>query len=433
MLLDSHNIQDVLSVFLDQRLAALTSLFSTLKRAGTSSAATSRRPSIEGKSASDDRRSRIQRLDAVRLLRELSPAPRPETAPKEVDTSRMDEQLASKRVLSTVVATIRGLAETLAATRAVFGVELRALIEAVQKGNGIGTESVLKKLPSAQILLSYLPPSVRSFTPYITASQPDLEPIIASWTEKALNRFQDSLGSWLRDIKTVSATWSIRRQTKEVLRNLGTAVSKTERKHIFNIIESGCGRHIHRLWERRLRHLADDFEISVRQSLKEIERGDTEGALAERDPSSLRSAKPNYPQVPAIKLGSARSHSYSQLTDFRRELESLVAARTPLVHHVISISEDAAATLASDLRSIRASDLSAGFDAAAKDTFGKIVSGLQAVFAESTAPESRMFIGRIAFHLTASSDLPLMLRARGELNSWKKTLCPSTVADTRVR
>lgn len=417
MLLDSHNVQDALQVFLDQRLAAMTSLFSTPRRTGTSSTATSRRPSFDGKSGADERRSRNQRLDAVQLLRALSPAP-PREAPKEqVDTSRMDEQLASKRVSSTLLATIRGLAETLAATRAVFGVELHALIEEIQNGkSSISTESVLKSLPSAQILTSYLPSSVRNFTPYVTTVRPDLEPIIGSWTEKALQRFQDSLGSWLRDIKTVRGTWSIRRQTKQVLRDLGGGgtLSKAEQKQLFTIIEQGCGRHVHRLWERRLRDLADEFENSVRQGSAEIDRGETPDAIAERDPLSIRPVPPTYPQVPAVKLGgSTRAQSSTQMTEFHQYLRRHVSARTPLVDHVITMVEQAAADLAFDLRPVRASELSEGFDTAAKATFGKVVSRLRANF-DVSKPESKLFIGRIALHLVASSDLPSSLRAEGE-------------------
>ncbi len=299
LLLDSISISESVGVFQTQRSKALKSLISKLDMLapilpeGTRPSSPSSQPDLGIAAASlardmgseHDRASRARRRESVTRLRE-----------------------ALHEVLGLLVGTL----ET---SRAVFGTEglaevplVERVLESVQSGQTISrkylkhkshlsiissfhatpspispisqtlsTTVILESLPSSQLLLQYLPPSVVSYSPYIDASsvaarlsEQDVTSARRLWFEESLSTLEAELRVWLTNLNVLSDVWDVR----NVLLLYRTRISAEEFRAALRVFDTLCLQRGRTLWSASLNNIQDSFKIFLQKAEHDIKNGE---------------------------------------------------------------------------------------------------------------------------------------------------------------
>lgn len=472
MLLDSHTIPDALSVFFEQRLLKLETLFRVNQRSssagGSARLSASRRQSASAPASAmtigkdsrnrdsntaDETKSRqSNRLDAAQILRDLSPGPPSASAaareneqwnPADKSTKHhldisntststnaqpsFQDRLDHKHVLSVILASIHCLANTVEAARAIFigsshptpdatvydaagskGSLIRVLLDDIQSGGHsqghgddrktlhgkdveatVTAERLLHSLPSAQILINYLPSSVLNFTPYvissttstssaststsasITDSSTDVSSSISNFFQSASSDLESHLSIWFKQIKNIRGLWAIRSEIKGLLRDLTNqgVLKRKESRDLFVAVDGQCRVRCKEIWERKLGEIVEAADESVRRGLGELEQGVDEGVRIEEKPSRLHfSPEIIFPtsssttvnvnksssaiQPPTI---SKKSSTSIELDLFRTQIQARAIERTLMVDNVIHSLESLSHALSDDIEPLRRS------------------------------------------------------------------------------
>jgi conserved oligomeric Golgi complex subunit 1 len=143
----------------------------------------------------------------------------------------------------------------------------------------VSTSKVLGKLPSASLLDLYLPPSIKSYVPYIdttgtltrlTGATVSLK--LEKWFESNLNTLSGTIEHWVDSISNARDVEDVRSAALAVpsLQQL----SNNERSTMTTCVESACSRRIVEIWRLAFQSLREEFATSLSKSLELIERSD---------------------------------------------------------------------------------------------------------------------------------------------------------------
>ncbi|CED83886.1 Low density lipoprotein B-like protein [Phaffia rhodozyma] len=295
----------------------------------------------------------------------------------------------------------------------------------------ITSSGLLRQLPSSPLLLRYLPPSIRNYTPFILSSEastsssmsnlspPQLTKSLAAWFQQNTSLLHSTLHSILASLSTTADVWAVRAHVGQLLAKV-PGLKPDERKILEDVLEEGWAGRVKDVWDSAFKDLGDRVERSVRSKVSTLsEAPSTSGGplLAggkeiegDLNPSSfLFSASIPFPSN-AESIPPSTS-----LPIFRAALRRRVAGRTALLDGVLREAEAAAGAIKIDLEGLR--KLAEGGEGIESTLLGKYkvlateaLEGLavrlgavlddQSLLADSINTE--IFVGRVALHLVSS-------------------------------
>jgi conserved oligomeric Golgi complex subunit 1 len=321
LLLDSISLSETLTLFLTQRSKALRTMFAKLAPLSSSPPLRSRPPSP----FSIDRYQNQEITESI--LRPLSVSPSQRHAggenSRESRRRRKDAIALVRDMLNQSLDLIVGTVETV---RAIYGYEgtkspplVEQLLETVQSpslkqprlsrhrsrlsiissfhatpspippsSQSLSTISILESLPSSQLLVQFLPPSITSYSPYIdtTSSASQLSRSYAtnscaSWFNGSLSSLEGKLRGWFENLKTVQEVW----EARSVIDIYRDRMSASEVAAVVSLMDEVCKGRAKSicqtsLWaiERQLSGLLTSVINGIRSNDKAIPGGFKHGA-----------------------------------------------------------------------------------------------------------------------------------------------------------
>ena len=141
----------------------------------------------------------------------------------------------------------------------------------------LSTTAILESLPSSQLLLQYLPPSVVSYSPYIDTSsvatrlsRQDVTSAQRLWFGESLSTLQAELRVWLTNLNILSDVWDVR----SVLLSYRNRMSAEEFNAALRVFDTACLERGRTLWNISLNNVQDSFKIFLRNVEQDIKNGE---------------------------------------------------------------------------------------------------------------------------------------------------------------
>ncbi|KAJ9102517.1 hypothetical protein QFC21_002917 [Naganishia friedmannii] len=490
MLLDSNTASDVLNIFLGQRGRALEDIFtaSQLIRPNVSfvgnASSVEKEEAITPTTRTKARHTRqASRLDAAQILRELSPAPpgakgalvQPAENVK-VDKRNIKRKIVRDRISKALLDTVKCIASTvgmakstyLAARDTTSGESLfEDAVHRVQEGermastahrqqalrsafvsnrsekaleppstslNGsatssppyISTSSMLRALPSSQMLLTYLPDNVQMFTPFISSDaksgdekRQQITNKLDTWVSQTLQALAPRIDIWLNRLDSIADIWKIRSQLlrllDEILPNESIALSAEQVDQIRKVAQIAFESRTKALWRILLEELVKTTTSGLQDSLERIKSHD-DSSITDLHPSLMFFSSPIH--FPSASMGAFMPNSDMQANFVNTELPTFCADirirlshRTHLLHERLKALESTVTRLQADVsvlnRHKQGHDLAQIYKSELKSTIRNIVQLLYDTLRDLAENTSRdpisvdqsMFIGRFALHM----------------------------------
>jgi hypothetical protein len=155
------------------------------------------------------------------------------------------------------------------------------------------TSTILRALPSSQMLVTYLPERVQMFTPFIAPtsgkSKPEQERQIIdkldSWVSDALTALAPRIEIWLSRLDSIADIWKIRahllRLLDEVKSNESIALTSQQVNAIRKVAQTAFETRTKAIWRSQLDQLSNDTRSGLKQSLDKIRNNDTSSMTGE--------------------------------------------------------------------------------------------------------------------------------------------------------
>jgi hypothetical protein len=149
------------------------------------------------------------------------------------------------------------------------------------------TSTILKALPSSQMLVTYLPERVQMFTPFIAPvsgkSKPEQERQILdkldSWVSDAITALAPRIDILLSRLDNISDIWKVRahllRLLDEIQSNETIALSSQQVDAIRKVAQTAFETRTKAIWRAQLDQLLEDTRSGLSQSLEKIRNSDT--------------------------------------------------------------------------------------------------------------------------------------------------------------
>lgn len=429
------------------------------------------------------------RLNAAEMLRSLSPAPRrlersnsgsaaandDSTARKAKvkERRRLSEQARAGKVFED---SVKLLWETVVTARAVIlsangESPLEAMMRRIQTsdtsadsesgGNGhISTASLLRAMPSSQILQAYLPDSIKKFSPFIgnigqAADKSVLRGLLDRWFESSLERLGTHAKGWLGGLETVTDVWQVKRQSSIVLDRLQeleqASLGRAEADRVVDTLATAFIDRARNIWQSRLDAAAVALKEGLQDDIEALMQGNDN--VAQGQPAlpplvSFQSAtdRPLHADLhPSLSFfapiafpdhrSTTSSFTSTDLPAFTSALKKRLQSRTPILDRRLAELEQMAAEIRSDLRSLKQSPTDATLldqyrqsaTVAAKGMVNTLSKALETVREQSTDKAERattcLFVGRLALALmTQSKALSILLLSSKAVDSKSRRL-----------
>lgn len=296
------------------------------------------------------------RLDAAQILRELSPAPpgaKDQVSPTGASDSRKPDRREIKRkmirdrISKALLETIKCIASTVGMTKASYLPRpeadsnvslLEDAIDRVQRGERkpnvatratasrqvstsesaqkrplrlpstlpsiadatpdssqfVSTVVILKNLPSSQMLLTYLPEGVKTFTPFIvpvagrsrTEQEKQISDKLDTWVAAALSDLAPRIDIWLSRLDLISDIWKIRsllnRLLDDIKINGSIALSSHQVEEIRKVAQMAFETRTKAIWRAQLDQLQSETQSGLQNSLDKIRNNDSSSITGEQ-------------------------------------------------------------------------------------------------------------------------------------------------------
>lgn len=152
-------------------------------------------------------------------------------------------------------------------------------IQADPKKSIISTSKVLGKLPSASLLDLFLPPSIKSYAPYIDTAGTSIRLTGATVSSKLETWFISNLSSLSIKLETWVGSLNSARNVEDVRsKALATLslqhLSTDERAMMTACVEDACSKRIVELWGLAFHSLREEFATTLSKSLQLIKSSD---------------------------------------------------------------------------------------------------------------------------------------------------------------
>lgn len=300
------------------------------------------------------------RLDAAQILRELSPAPPGAKDPvptsasdgRKPDRREIKRKMIRDRISKALLETIKCIASTVGMTKATYLPRpdtdssvslLDDAIERVQRGErktsagprgtasrqvssvdaapkrpsrqpsglpsiadttpasaqSVSTIAILKNLPSSQMLLTYLPEGVKTFTPFIApvAGKSKSEQVkqindkLDTWVAAAMSDLVPRIDIWLSRLDKISDIWKIRSQLNRLLDDIrgneSIALSLRQVEEIRKVAQTTFEMRTKAIWRAQLDQLHTTTRLGLQNSLDKIRHSDSSSITGKRHSQRL--------------------------------------------------------------------------------------------------------------------------------------------------
>ncbi|RXK41345.1 hypothetical protein M231_01250 [Tremella mesenterica] len=262
----------------------------------------------------------------------------------------------------------------------------------------VSTLKVLQPLPSSQIWLHHLPPSILGFTPFIT---PDLVPPVndklQEWQTAALGLLSEAVPFWLGGLQSVADVWRVKADLQALLEE--------------GMLEADVRTALDKAWEGRVQRIwAEKLDVLVRQAASQIQssRDDLLEARSDLDinADTFLFSDLSFPSSSVSALSaSSQNASFSSFTD---TLKKRVSLRSPKLDVILTDLEDSAADIKKDLVQLPP-ELHGQYRQELGEslrTLGDVLqSASEAVETRDkfNGVEAELFVGRVALYLVKAS------------------------------
>ncbi|QRW15932.1 vacuolar protein sorting-associated protein, Vps51/Vps67 family protein [Rhizoctonia solani] len=441
LLLDALSTSRTRNLFLSQRSKTLTSLLNP--------------PVSASRRAISPNRAQNRKATAALL----SPAASPRSVPspsvqllKTPITPSAANAKAEKKTVREVVKAFRAVislvAGTMAATRAIYGVDglFTQIIMDIQAevpsqnipttvsqaqfpmsniiqpstltSRNLTTPQILYSLPSSSLLLRFLPPSITGYTPYVSTDAEgsdetktgNTEGESNGWLTAALEALALPARNWLNKLDSVRAVWTVRGAVvKGIVALEGT---KETKDRLLGAIEAAFIGRVLEVWETRL----ESIEIIVSNALRRaasLSEVSTSVDAKSQDINPLTFVYSS--ELPIVRTEPSGDSSFRL---FESALKCRVNRRTPLLDLSLSEMEAAAQelrdeltiTLGDDNTSEAGTRLTSSYQPRAADACMRIADAVSKALDDAATNNEQVkaivcvFIGRLANALAYHSN-----------------------------
>ncbi|KAJ7492446.1 hypothetical protein FB451DRAFT_1502829 [Mycena latifolia] len=410
-LLDSRPLTETLSVFLSQRSKTLLAM---LSRTAENSPISPLAPSLSRR--------------ANGHIPEKRSAP--STSRK---TSVRDVKEATQAALDALVKTLttcRSVFEEAESKQSMIG----AVLESIQSDSKssdtkslpselqLTTQTLLATLPSSsQFLL--LPPSLRSYKPYVDLSsssslieQAHFAHVLDEWFQTSNRSLQTAASKWFSDLRTVAEVWTLRSSIRQWVDS--SALKQNESETLKSIFDGAAQQRVLNIWKLALSDAEDAFQLQLAAATTSL-RESPKDRRTDASPVEFLFNAPPLPVFPG--LGPVDSSFQKYKGSLRRQL----LGRTSLLDSVLATLESCARSLQRDL-----SVVLAGKDEEARDVVAQlseqyrpnaealclgILDTLSSAEKQDSDDSALVFVGYVADELASSSPFVLSIGGGAEV------------------
>ncbi|WVN90705.1 uncharacterized protein L203_105947 [Cryptococcus depauperatus CBS 7841] len=256
----------------------------------------------------------------------------------------------------------------------------------------ISTPEILQQLPSSEILLRHLPPSITAFTPFISSSaSPALTESVKLWQIASVALLKSALPRLLEGLKSVGDIWTVRSNLLELLGD--DAFSEQIKVEIEDE------------WIKRIQQVWDTQLSEITSSLSQLARdGSDKAGQKEEDEKKPEECLFKDLTLPFENAGAG--HSTAAFAAFISSLKKRTALRTPLLNSVLQTLETQAAHVKSDMSGLPVS-LCDSYTIRVQSFLERMIALLEGILENVAVSEGRvakeLFVGRIALYLAKKS------------------------------
>ncbi|KAG8718434.1 hypothetical protein FRC09_012671 [Ceratobasidium sp. 395] len=282
----------------------------------------------------------------------------------------------------------------------------------------LNTPRILQSLPSASLLLRFLPSSIVGYTPYISTESTDTgegesdrtEEELKAWMDMALEALIGPAKTWLGRLESVRAVWAVR---GSVLNGITSLEGTDEVKGILSrSVESVFAARVGEVWERRLETVEVVVGTAISSAIAVLGNatGEEDAVKADLNPSTFAYSA----SLPSVQADNTSDLNFQR---FVADLNRRTSRRTPLLDSVLSGMEETARELREELKIISgerdanevAVRLTSMYQPRAGDTCMRVVAAVSKALDNAKNSDSPLkantvvFVGRLAHALAGDS------------------------------
>ncbi|KAF8323197.1 hypothetical protein DL93DRAFT_2223145 [Clavulina sp. PMI_390] len=264
--------------------------------------------------------------------------------------------------------------------------------------------TILDSLPSSQLLLQFLPPSIVSYSPYIdTASaRAQLSPSLiatasTAWFDASLASLRSHISSWFERLDTIRAVW----ESRSLLVEYQDRLTASEMARLTRVIDDAAAERVQAIWTTYLTDIKQSATDSVAAALKSLQVGADEASVS---PLTFRTSPA---PLPSFNQSTPQDHSFGA---FKSALQWRIVGHDPLLVETQTALEKAAHKIKKDLRCMQSDDsrnlseeLLRRYHPKAHEAGLEIVEHIKISFDEAASDHAAIFLGRLCVGLATSS------------------------------
>ncbi|KIJ66282.1 hypothetical protein HYDPIDRAFT_174426 [Hydnomerulius pinastri MD-312] len=326
----------------------------------------------------------------------------PERAKPSMNAPKPSSKAKALAVKTSTQTTLEAISQTVITAREIFGASssttplAKRVLENV-RGDAplpsasalptellLNTQTVLAALPSSTYF-SLLPPSIRSYKPFVdlssasaSLSQEFLREKLGDWYEQSLTSLRGTLDKWFSSLDIVSGVWRVRSSLRKWISQSG--LEPSELSSLVSILDEVTSERIMSIWKAALLRAEKAF-------VQELASPGSDN-LEEFSPLHSLYRPPPVPAPPPP--GSGPSSFELPFQAYKETLTQQLEGRTPRLHVALRILEDAAASVQKDL--------------AKMSTDGQNSRNLISELAEAYRPEAQALCVNVMDALTVSAE-----------------------------
>ncbi|KAL0951537.1 hypothetical protein HGRIS_008221 [Hohenbuehelia grisea] len=249
----------------------------------------------------------------------------------------------------------------------------------------LSTQALLGNMPSSTHLL-LLPPSIRSYKPYVdlsssatTLSQQQVTQKLKAWFMDSLSSAKTTAEQWFSGLRDVRHVWSVKMFIQKWLHS-SDALQDSEATQLADLFASVCHKRVLAIWKQSLVQTQADFKRRLTEAITSIGQGVDVAHLDKQPVEFLFQAPPLPTQALSVSFKEYKANHCLRLE-----------SRTTLLNQVLTTLEDCARSLQQDLAHILNVD-----KVHSRASFDKLQEGYR--------PEAALFCSDIADTLRLAVD-----------------------------
>ncbi|KAJ6604838.1 hypothetical protein DFH09DRAFT_898123 [Mycena vulgaris] len=422
-LLDSRPLPETLSVFLSQRSKTLLAM---LPRTTENSPISPLSPSLS------------RRVNGH--------------IPEKRSTPPASRKASVREVKEATQVALDAMVKTLTTCRSVFGETeskqsmIGTVLESIQSDSTssdtkslpselqLTTETLLTTLPSSTHFL-LLPPSLRSYKPYVDLSsssslidQAHFTNALDEWFQTSNINLQTAVSKWFSELRTVAEVWTLRSSIRQWIDSAELKPDETDT--LKSIFDGAAQQRVLNIWQLALSDAEDAFQLQLAAATTSLRETPKEHA----SPVDFLFSAPPLPVFPG--LGPVDS----SFQKYKASLQRQLLGRTSLLDSVLATLESCARSLQRDLSVVlsgkdeEARDVVAQLSEQYRPNAEALCTGILDTLSAAEKQDSEdsgclVFVGHVADELASSSPFVSGIGGGAEVVQGERTTLHDRIVD----